>query len=384
MAIGARLVGRVGQETGGAVVGDGQAIGPVHAVAIGARVRQAGDGALGAEELAGMLRDQVEELAQLGAPGQLQGDAVERGALVLLPPEVGEGGGQSGRRADLLGDVGEGRHRDSRICRGVEHQAHRPRGRHALGEGQVHDRGIHIGFLELRGLRHGGRRVVQDPVGPLHSDAVAQVARPADGERPALRPAHANLAGQRAGVLEHAVEGCLEHGFDLVVPLEGRGHRMRCREVLVGADQPLLGAVENREDPQAEDDGRAAQDERGEDVSRIGRHGRIDHPPAEDLEGPDADDREEDAEPLRAREQADIGLGIHARTLTAGGIDRQGRSALCECAHRSICAPDRRNGAERTGIDQVADAPGGPRAGPAGQRSIGRSRRLPHSDQPPS
>ena len=62
------------------------------------------------------------------------------------------------------------------------------------------------------------------------------------------------------------------------VALESRGHGVRRREVLVGPDQALLGAVEDGEESQAEDDRSAAQEERGEDVGRIGGDGRLDRP----------------------------------------------------------------------------------------------------------
>jgi len=52
----------------GAVVGHRQAVRPVVSVAVGARVRQAGDGAVGAKQLAGVAGDRVEQLAQLCPP----------------------------------------------------------------------------------------------------------------------------------------------------------------------------------------------------------------------------------------------------------------------------------------------------------------------------
>jgi hypothetical protein len=97
----------MGQETGRAVVGEGKAVRPVVALTVDPRVGQAGDRPLGAQQLAGVLGDRVEDLAQLGAAGQLEGDRIERGPLVLLAAEIGEGGRQGRRGTDCPGEVDE-------------------------------------------------------------------------------------------------------------------------------------------------------------------------------------------------------------------------------------------------------------------------------------
>jgi hypothetical protein len=78
----------MGQEAGAAVVGQRQPLGPFDAVAVAPGIGQAGNGPVGSEELPGMLRDQVEEVAQLGPPRELEGDGVERRPLVLVPRET--------------------------------------------------------------------------------------------------------------------------------------------------------------------------------------------------------------------------------------------------------------------------------------------------------
>ena len=86
---------------------------------------------------------------------------------------------------------------------------------------------------------------------------------------------------------------------------------MRGGEVPVRVDEPALGAVEDREDPEGEEHGPAAHDQGGEQVGGVGRDAGIDDEVAEELEGPDEADGEEDANPLRAREQAEVALWIH-------------------------------------------------------------------------
>ena len=73
-----------------------------------ARVGQAGDGALGAQQVAGVLGDRVEDVAQVGAAGELEGDGVQGLALALAAVEVRDGDAQLGGAGDLARDVERG------------------------------------------------------------------------------------------------------------------------------------------------------------------------------------------------------------------------------------------------------------------------------------
>jgi hypothetical protein len=148
-------------------------------------------------------------------------------------------------------------------------------------------------------------------VGPLHAGAVPEVARPAYLQRLVARSADADLAGERARVLQDAVERGLQHRPELLIALQARGHGVRGGEVPVRVDEPALRAVEHREDPEREKHGTAAHDQGGEQVGGVGRDAWIDDEVADQLEGPDETDREDDANPLRAREQAEVALWIH-------------------------------------------------------------------------
>ena len=279
------------QQTGRAVVGEREAIGPVVAVAVDAWVGQARDRPLRAEQLASMVGDRVEDLAQLGAAGELEGDRMEGRTLVLLAAEIGEGRGQGRGGAYRAGEVREGRHRDRRISGRMEDKAHRPDRGDAAGQRQVDDGCIDIGALGLSGTgRHGGR-LVQDGMGPQHAGAVAEVARPSRGQWLAARPADADLAGERAGVLEHVVERCRKHRRKLVVALERRGHGMGGGEVPVRLDELALSAIKDREDAEGEDHGAAAHHQGREDVDGVVRNAGVDHEIAGQLEGPDQADR---------------------------------------------------------------------------------------------
>src|SRR5450759_4243465 len=168
---------------------------------------------------------------------------MERGPLVLLAADIGEGGRQGRGGADRPGEVDEGRHRDGRIPRRVEDEAHRPDRGDAAGKRKVNDRGVDPGALRLGGTRGQGGGLVQDRVGPLHAGAVPEVARTAYFQQLVARSADADLAGERARVLQDAVERGLQHRPELLIALQPRGHGVRGGEVPVRVDEPALREV---------------------------------------------------------------------------------------------------------------------------------------------
>ncbi len=202
------------------------------------------------------------------------------------------------------------------IRRGVEEEAHRPARGDAAGTAAGR-RPRH----RPRGAATGRARWTEVGVSARSAWAhcmpmlVAEIVRPANRHRQVARPVDADLAGERAGVLEDAVERGLQHRREILLALQRRGDRVRGGKVPVRVDEPALGPVEDGEDPEGEEHGAAAHDQGGEHVGRVGRDARVDPQVPEELEAPDEGDREEDAHPLRAREQAKVALWIHGSTV---------------------------------------------------------------------
>ena len=224
----------------------------------------------------------------------------------------------------------------------MEDQAHGPRGRHAPGQGQVHDRGVHLGSPELLRLSHGGRRVVQDPVGPLHADAVAQVGRAAHGERPALRPAHdgsrrparrcarAPGRGPPRASPRSSWSPCRAEATACAAAKSWFVPTRRCwaRSRTAKIPRPKTTAP-----PLRMSAAKTWAESAGTDGSMI-------HQRKISKAQMPAIGRRTPTHFARV-EQADVPFRIHPRNHTRRGcIERQGRSAPCECAHRSICARD--------------------------------------------
>ena len=130
------------------------------AAAVSRGIAQAGDRALGTEEVAGVLGDGVEDVAQVGAPGQLERDRVQGLALALAAVEVGDGDAQLRRARDLARDVRQGRVADVRLDRRVERRGAGGRCDRAADEGQVEDARVDArpagGVRRRRGLGPAG------------------------------------------------------------------------------------------------------------------------------------------------------------------------------------------------------------------------------------
>ena len=177
-----RVVGRgllVGDPADGAVVGHGEAFaaGPEPDPRHGrARVAEAGHRPLGAQEVARVLGDGVQDVLELGAAGELEGDGVEGLALPLAAVEVRDRHAQLGGAGDLARDVGEGRLADVGLDRRVEGEAKVADALGAADEREIHDARVDPGPAGVAGGVDGGvHRLVQDGPQPGQCPAPASL-----------------------------------------------------------------------------------------------------------------------------------------------------------------------------------------------------------------
>ena len=175
----------VGDEAHASVVGHGDAVparGPYPEVSW---VGEADDRPVGTQQLPGMAADRVEDVAQVGAAGELERDAVQRFALALPAVQVGDRQPELGGAGDLARDVDERGVRDVGLDRRVEGEPEVAEALAAADEGDVEDAGVEPRASGVAGA--GDRRV--RGLGEQRSEpgqAGRELRRSLDRDRPAV------------------------------------------------------------------------------------------------------------------------------------------------------------------------------------------------------
>ncbi len=304
----------VRDEADAAVVGHRDPVAGRSAGADGARVGQAGDGPVGAQQLARVPGDRVEDVAQVAASGELEGHAVQRLALALAAVEVGDGQAELGGARDLAGDVDEGGVGDVGLDGRMEGEAQVAEALAAAHEGEVEHAGVEAGAT-------GVARPVDGRVAGLGEErrepgeAGREGDRPLDREGLAVGGGDRDDARERAGLRHDAVERLLEQVGQRQPAAHRGAHLVGDGEVLVLGDQLALGPVEVDRDDRREHDDRDAHDHRGGDVALVAGELRIEDEEADDLEAPDEDEGQHEGRPSEAVEVAGDAGVAHEPTV---------------------------------------------------------------------